>query len=257
MPDYGTKLTGFSFANFTGQNLSDYTWDTIVGANSDVAQWIVPDRSRVTLNGATISVVTDRSTKGQNLLQATASLQPIWADNDTATRPVMSFDSGDYFVSGISMPTSGDFTVIAVMKTASFSGNSRYLFSGGDAGNAGFYVRITADGRFSYWVKGAGGNTGTGLANDNTPKLVMLAWDEANKKATLRYNGTEVSMTTGSISALSNATFWVATDPTLAFKFQAKVAEVLVIKANLKDAAKDALFTSAASYYLNRYGLTL
>lgn len=234
-------------------------WDTVIGQNADVAQWAVPDAARVTLNGVGIASITDRSNKAQNLAQATAAAQPRWVDNEFNGLPAMSFDSDDYFVSGISMPTSGDFTIVSPIKSLVFGGNSRYLFSGGNGGTAGFYVRITSDGRFSFLVKGSGSNSSTGLASDGAAKAVVLFWDEANKQATLRFNGTElVAAPAISISPLSNSTLWVGTDPTLAFKFTShKMGEILPIKANLKNPANAALWASVQSYYLNRYGLTL
>lgn len=87
MADYGTKLTGFTFSNFTGENLSAHDWNTVIGTDANVLAMMVAQRDRVTQSSDRVSLWDDRSDNNMDATQATSGNQPRSSTTCSAPSP--------------------------------------------------------------------------------------------------------------------------------------------------------------------------
>lgn len=106
--------------------------------------WIdFTDSSTVTLNGSTISQVTDKSGNGETFVQASSGSQPTLVENVINGLSVASFDGVDDYMTSQSTLSMSDFTVYAVWKSNTTTDSMLlYELSADNNSNDGFYLNL-------------------------------------------------------------------------------------------------------------------
>jgi hypothetical protein len=263
MADYGTKLTGFNFSNFVGENVSQYDWNTIIGTDANCLAFMVAERSRVTQSSDRVSAWADRSDNNKDATQATSGNQPLIVDNVFGTLAGLRFNRTrvDRMTSAVTLPTASDLSVVLILKPSVLGGNARYPLSGG--GSAGFMqAEITSDGRFGFSY-GSGTPTARSLTNaaqvDGTAKAIRGEYDRAAKTATVWANGVAGTPNTAATQPpdLAATTLMIGSRYDATLGYENDIGAIIVYDVALSKAGNEAKLANAKAFVLNRYGLAL
>lgn len=252
-------------ANFTDTSLPKRpVWDTDLGADAELMQWMVADEARLTASAGRAAAWADRRTSSPaNLAQATAGKQPLIQLTSFNGLGDVKFTASrnDFFASGITHPLAGDFSWVVAFRASATTAQQHLMMVG--ATNAFANLYIGADERVVFRVGDGGSNNSTCASDVDVAAgqrlVAMCGYDYATKTAFLRVNGVDVpASNTGTRPDISSANpLRVGCRVQGDFGFDGELGEYQVWSANLFATAKAAKRATAAGYMLNRYGLTL
>lgn len=246
-------------------------YESSIGGDSSVKQWITPDPSFITLDGTNITQILDRSNTS-TVFTIPANRYPRLEDEEIAGFDAMEFylASTRKWIQASNFPTSSDFTILAVVKAQSNS-IARYILDTGVlpavAGTFRASLRIegnnaisldVSDGPRSPSFTRARAITASGTVGASEEVFVILAtWDNTAKTAKISLDKglTYATATNGSIANITSGDMrWGANVENLEAAL-AKLAAGIIYNVDLSKTANASKLATLSEWIYDRFGV--